>query len=50
MEDIKIVQFDEYCKKCKHEKNQENEKPCDLCLDEPVNDHTDKPKKFEEKE
>lgn len=50
MEDIREVRFDEYCKKCEHEKKQENETPCDKCLDEPVNDNTSKPKMFKEKE
>lgn len=31
----KEVYFHEYCKKCKHEKNAENEEPCFECLNEP---------------
>lgn len=50
MEDIREVRFDEYCKKCEYEKKQENEDPCDKCLDEPVNDNTSKPRMFKEKE
>lgn len=35
----KEVYFHEYCKKCKHEKNPENEEPCFECLNEPENLH-----------
>lgn len=50
MNDIyKEVHFDQYCKKCKHEKNKEKEDPCDECLSEPVNLYSHKPVKFEEK-
>lgn len=49
-EDIREVRFDIYCKKCEHEKKQENEEPCGKCLDEPVNENTNKPVMFKEKE
>ena len=43
-EDIyKEVWFDEYCKTCEYSKNKEDEKPCDECLNEPVNLHSHKP-------
>lgn len=51
MEDIyKEVYFGEYCKKCKYEKLEENDSPCDECMDEPMNLYSHKPVKFEEKE
>ena len=38
-----FVRFDKYCKTCKHEKLEENEPPCDECLEHPVNLHSHKP-------
>ena len=32
-----LVYFGKYCKSCKHEKLEENEPPCDECLEHPVN-------------
>lgn len=29
---MKIVHFNEYCPKCMYYKNEENEEPCDRCL------------------
>ena len=51
MENIvdKEVRFDLYCKKCKYEKKKETEEPCDQCLENPSNAHTDKPTNWEEK-
>ena len=46
----RIVDFNDYCPKCKHSNVNENEYPCDECLDNPVNEGTDKPVKFEKKE
>lgn len=46
----KEVYFNEYCKKCKHEKLPEDETPCDECLTYPFNVESHKPIKFEEKE
>lgn len=43
----KFVRFDKYCETCKHKKVDEYEDPCNECLDNPVNDHTDKPIKYE---
>lgn len=45
----KEVYFNEYCKKCKHEKVADAEEPCTSCLDEPANLYSHKPVKFEEK-
>ena len=47
--EYKIVTFYEYCEKCKHKKKQESEEPCNECLSNPVNAHSHKPLKFEEK-
>lgn len=50
MEDnYKIVEFDEYCHDCIHEKVDEGEDPCHECLENPVNVHSHKPFKFEKK-
>ena len=46
----KFVAFDKYCKSCKHNKVKEYEDPCNECLDNPVNDHTSKPIKYEKEE
>lgn len=46
----KEVFFKEYCPKCKNEEVDENMKPCEECLSNPVNEHSHKPVKFEEKE
>ena len=44
----KEVQFDKYCKKCKHKIKNENEEPCDECLSEPTNLYSEKPIKYKE--
>lgn len=49
-DDYLIVDFDKYCPKCKHESKGMFDKPCFGCLGEPVNLHSHKPVKFEEKE
>lgn len=46
----KEVDFKTYCAKCKHKDKKEDDTPCDECLEEPVNIHSHKPIKFEEKE
>lgn len=38
-----------YCKSCKHEKLEENEPPCDECLEHPVNLNSHKPINYEDK-
>ena len=48
-ERLKIVFFDEYCTKCKHEAVDENQEPCETCLIEFMNWASHKPVKFEEK-
>ena len=50
MEDgYKEVYFDEYCGSCKHKSKNEDETPCDECLENPVNLNSHKPVKYEEK-
>ena len=46
----KEVYFDQYCKYCKYEKVKDTKQPCDECLENPMNLHSHKPVKFEEKE
>ena len=43
---FKEVYFDEFCSQCVFEENLESEKPCDECLEEPVNEYSHKPVKF----
>ena len=45
----KIVEFNEWCKLCKHYDKKESEDPCFDCLADPVNTNTHKPTKWEEK-
>ena len=44
----KEVYYDEYCKKCKHGKCNENDEPCNECLLHPTNEYSHKPTRFEE--
>lgn len=48
--EYKEVYFHEYCKKCKHEKAQDINDPCDECLENPTNLYSHVPVKFEKKE
>ena len=48
-DDDREVDFNKYCKTCKYEALYEVEDPCNECLDEPYNEYTDKPVKWEEK-
>lgn len=47
---LKMVRFDEYCKKCVHAKVPEVEDPCNACLTQPVNENSVKPVNYIEKE
>ena len=42
------VDFATYCPKCNYEKKKGNEEPCSECLEHSMNEHTDRPVKFEE--
>lgn len=44
----KLVEFEKYCKDCKHLEKEENEEPCWECLTNPVNEDSHKPLYFEE--
>lgn len=44
----KEVNFKEYCVKCKFQKVDEGEDPCNECLHHPVNLHSHKPTEFKE--
>lgn len=48
-ETYKEVYFGDYCKKCKYEKLEGTEAPCDECLSEPLNWNSHRPVKYEEK-
>ncbi len=47
-ENMKLVHFDEYCKRCIHKKKKESEDPCYECLTEPARQFSHKPARFEE--
>lgn len=46
----KIVEFDKFCKTCKHKDLDEKFDPCYECLHNPVNIGSIKPYKYEEDE
>ena len=46
--EMKEVKFYKYCPKCKYDDKTANEEPCDACLLEPVNLHSEKPVCYEE--
>ena len=48
--EYKEVYYDQYCGKCKHRDVMGFAEPCNECLSNPVNLHSHKPVKFEEKE
>lgn len=51
MEDTDIfVDFETYCKQCKHKDVKEEKDPCHICLSNPVNRNSSKPTEFVEKE
>ena len=43
----KIVDFEKYCKYCKHNSDPEYTEPCSFCLDTPVNNNSERPIYFE---
>ena len=47
--DVKIVEFDKWCEKCKYYDKKESEDPCWDCLCNTVNFASNKPTKWEEK-
>lgn len=46
----KEVHYNEYCPKCVNYEKDMTDDPCNDCLSEPVNLHTNKPVKFIEKD
>ena len=48
--EYKEVYYGKYCKACKHFDVNDVEEPCNECLSNPINLHSHKPVKFEEKE
>ncbi len=45
----KFVDFDKYCKTCKHQKLKEEQPPCDECLEYATNEYSHRPVKWEAK-
>ena len=43
-----IIDFNEYCNKCKHKALSENLEPCSLCLDVPARENDSRPVYFKE--
>lgn len=46
----KEVFYYEYCSKCKYWPLNEDDEPCDECLNQPYNEHSHKPIMFKPKE
>lgn len=47
--EIKIVEFDKYCKLCKYTNMNEDSDPCHECLGNPTRPNSHKPVMFKEK-
>ena len=47
-EDYRMVDFDTYCKICRYCDKDALEDPCYDCLDEPINQFTDRPVNYTE--
>ena len=45
-----IVRYDVWCSKCKHEKVNDINEPCNECLDYPTNTNSKQPMRFEQKD
>ncbi len=43
-----MVRYDKWCDRCKHRDIPENDDPCEQCLDNPINENSEKPIYFEE--
>lgn len=46
--EMKIVDFAQYCKTCKYKEYREEETPCCDCISEPMNLNSHKPVLYEE--
>lgn len=44
----KMVRFDQYCQKCQHKENTEDEEPCDKCLNHSSRESSAKPLYYKE--
>lgn len=44
----KIVEFENWCKLCKHYTKSGNDEPCETCLTNPVNENSHKPTEWEQ--
>ena len=44
----KFVEFDKYCRTCKHKDKNDNEPPCDTCMQWPVQQYSHKPMCWED--
>lgn len=49
-DNMKIVNFHEYCPTCKHRECKSTDEPCNECLESPANYASHKPVKWEESE
>ena len=47
---LKEVRFDIHCKKCKYSKLNESLDPCNECLETGMNEETEKPAYFKERD
>lgn len=47
--DLKIVEYDDWCYRCKHRSVTEDEEPCRECLTIPARPDSHKPEKWEER-
>lgn len=50
IDDMKIVEFNEYCERCKHADTDPWEDPCDECLCAPARPNSRRPLNFKEEE
>lgn len=47
-ENMKIVEYEKWCPKCKHLNTPDYEDPCNECLNEPARPNSHKPVNFKE--
>lgn len=47
---IKLVEFENWCKTCKFENTTSTKEPCDTCLGVPARENSHKPEKWQEKD
>lgn len=46
-DNLKLVNYHDYCPKCKHYELEEWKEPCNSCLNEPTNINSQRPINFE---